>query len=129
MNFEEKSLYQQIHPLKLLTDWGTGIVALYLFWQHALITALLVAFVPSLLVSLWLIRCANLDKYKQSRFGQYVRQHMTRWMQALRLVGYGVMAMAAWYHHAWLMLLGLLAILLAWFRGVLFPFSRDRRGT
>src|SRR3990172_5919992 len=98
MNFEEKSLYQQIHPLKLLTDWSTGILALYSFWQHDLIAALMVAFVPPILVSLLLVRFVQLDKYRQSAFGRYVSKYMTRRMQALRLVGYCLIAMAALYH-------------------------------
>ena len=30
MTLQEKSLHYQIHPARLLMDWGTGIVALYL---------------------------------------------------------------------------------------------------
>jgi len=45
MTLQEKVLYHQIHPLKLITDWGTGLAALYLFWQHALFGALLLALV------------------------------------------------------------------------------------
>ena len=56
MNPEEKYLYHQIHPLKLLTDWVTGIVALYPLWQHKLALALVIALVPPPIVSYVLIR-------------------------------------------------------------------------
>jgi hypothetical protein len=121
MTFREKSLYHQIHPVKLLTDWSTGIIALTLFWQHALFTALALGFIPSILVSLALVRLADLGRYKQSRFGQYVHRYMTRSMEALRLEGYAVMVVGAWFHLAWLILLGLLVVLFGWLRGVIFP--------
>lgn len=121
MTPQEKSLYHQIHPLKLLTDWSTGIVALVLFWRHALFAALAVAFIPSVLVSIALVRWSDLDKYKQSQFGQYIHTYMTRSMEALRLAGYAVMGVGAWIHQAWTIPLGLLVILFAWLRGVIFP--------
>jgi len=34
METREKVLYHQIHPAKLLTDWGTLPIALYLLWQR-----------------------------------------------------------------------------------------------
>jgi hypothetical protein len=29
MNFREKALYHQIHPPKLLADWGTGLISAF----------------------------------------------------------------------------------------------------
>jgi len=121
MNTREKSLYHQIHPLKLATDWSTGLIALYLLWQHDLLPALVVAFVPSVIVSLVLMQWVNLGAYKQSSFGAYISRYMTRLMETIRVAGYVGMAIGAWYHMAWLIPLGLLVVLLAWFRGVLFP--------
>ncbi len=125
MTFQEKSLYHQIHPLKLFTDWSTGFLALYPFWQHKLWTALFIAFVPSILISFILIRFTSLEKYKQSSFGQYVRRYMTRTVEIMRFAGYALMAIGAWYQAAWLIPLGLLVILLAWLRGVIFPNKPD----
>lgn len=125
MTLQEKSLYHQIHPLKLCTDWSTGFIALYPFWQHQLLMALLIAFLPSILVSFILMRFANLEKYEQSAFGKYIRQYMTRPVEMARFAGYAVMAMGAWYHAAWLIPLGLLVILLAWLRGVILPNSSE----
>jgi len=121
MNFEERSLYHQIHPLKLLTDWSTGLLALYLFWRHNLAPALVIAVVPSAIVSFVLIRLANLERYKESMFGRYVRQYMTRQIEVIRLAGYAVMAVGAWAHIIWLIPLGLFIILLGWIRGLIFP--------
>jgi hypothetical protein len=121
MTLQEKILYHQIHPLKLLTDWGAGIIALYPFWQHNLLLALLIAFIPSILVSFLLIRFANLDKYKQSPFGKYIHQYMTHPIEMLRAAGYVLMAGAAWVHAAWAIPVGFLIVLLAWLRGIMFP--------
>ncbi len=121
MNLEERSLYHQIHPLKLFTDWVTGIVALYLFWQHNLALGLVIALVLSAIVSFWLVRFVNLEKYKESSFGKYVRKYMTRHIEAIRLGGYSVMAVGAWMHIIWLIPLGLVIILFGWIRGLIFP--------
>ncbi len=121
MTSQEKSLYHQIHPLKLFTDWSTGLIALYFFWQNNLVIALFIAFVPSIFVSLMLVRFVNLEKYKQSSFGKYIRQYMTRQVELVRLAGYALMALGAWYHVAWLIPIGLLIILLGWLRGVILP--------
>jgi putative flippase GtrA len=121
MDLNEKVLYHQIHPAKLLTDWGTLPLALYLFWRHRWRLALIVAFVPSMIASYLLIRCADLEPYKQSRFGQYVARSMTRSMEGVRLVGAGLMMLVAWKRCRWLLPVGLLIILAAWLRGMFLP--------
>ncbi len=125
MTPREKMLYQQIHPAKLLTDWSMAVVALYGLWLHALAPALVVMFVPPIVASLIIVRWVNLEKYQGSAFGKYVSQSMTHAMELVRLAGMAVMALGAWYHVAWLMPAGLLIILLAWFRGLLFPGRRS----
>jgi hypothetical protein len=72
MELQEKYLYHQIHPLKLLTDWGTGILALYPLWQHNLLPALMIALIPPPIASFLLIRFAGLEKYRNSSFGTYM---------------------------------------------------------
>ena len=121
MNLEEKILYHQIHPLKLFTDWSSGIIALYPFWQHYLVLGLIIALVPAPIVSFLLVRFANLEKYKESSFGKYIRKYMTRQAEVVRFAGYALMAVGAWYHVIWLILLGLIIILFGWFRGLIFP--------
>ncbi len=121
MDFREKQLYHQIHPAKLFTDWSTGFIALYFLWQHNLVVALIIMFVPAIAVSLLMVRYLDLEKYKQSPFGRYVRVYMTRFIEIVRLAGYLVMALGAWYHVFWLIPLGVGIALLGWLRGVLLP--------
>ncbi len=115
MTTREKYLYHQVHPLKLLADWGAGLLALRFFWKHELWMAVAVAVVPPLVVSGILIRFASLEHYVTSKRGEYIKTHMTTARELLRLAGYVVMAFAACYHLPWMMLSGLLIILLAWF--------------
>lgn len=121
MTGQEKALYHQIHPLKLLTDWSTGAASFYLLWHHQLRAALIVMFAPAAIMSALLIHWADLEPQKHSRFGRYVTRYMTRPMQAVRFAGNLVMMVGAWYRRADLLLAGLLAILFGWLRGVLFP--------
>ncbi len=127
MTLQEKSLYHQIHPFKLFTDWSTGIFALYLLWEQNLIAALSVALIPPIVASLLLVQFVDLEKHKQSAFGKYVSQYMTRNMQVLRFVGYFIAAIGAWYHMPWLIPLGLFTILFGWFKGVIFPQKLEER--
>lgn len=57
MSMEEKVLYHQIHPVKLLADWVPGLGSIYLMWRHQLAAMLLSTFIPaglgSLLVIIW----------------------------------------------------------------------------
>jgi hypothetical protein len=119
MTGREPLLYHQIHPLKLITDWGAGSLSFYLLWQHRLGPALLVQLVPPIVVSGVLLRWADLEPQRRSAFGRYIGRSMTPSMQALRLVGNGVMSLGAWYHRPWLLALGLLMILFGWLRGTL----------
>jgi len=52
MDFREKRLYHQIHPLKLATDIGVTPLSLYFVWEHRVAPAMLVGFLPPILVSL-----------------------------------------------------------------------------
>src|SRR5262245_18815231 len=37
MTNREKWLYHQLHPVKLLVDWGAGLISLYPLWRHELV--------------------------------------------------------------------------------------------
>lgn len=124
MDRREKILYHQIHPLKLFTDVSVGFLALRLLWQRKPGWALAVAFGPPLAVSAWLIGRADLEAYKHSRLGKYLAEYMTISMQALRFLGFGVMAGGAWFHIRGLLPLGFALVLLGWLRGLLFPHRR-----
>jgi hypothetical protein len=98
MDFQEKVLYHQIHPAKLFTDISTALLSLYLLWKHRIGAALLVMFVPPVCVSFVLIRRADLDRYRRSRLGSYIRQYMTHMIEAVRFTGMAMMAVGAWFH-------------------------------
>jgi putative flippase GtrA len=120
VNYQEKELYHEIYPLKLFTDWGAGLIALYLLWQHQIVLGLVVAFVPSILASFLIIRTANLERLKQSSFGRYVRRYMSNSIRLIRLTGNVVMMIGAWYHLLYLIPIGLIVIVLAWSGGLVF---------
>ncbi len=126
LSFQEKSLYHQIHPLKLATDIGMTFPSMVLLWQHELIFALVVTFVPSIIVSALILRFANLEPYKDSRLGHYIKHYMSSLVVASRVIGLLVMMVGAWFHIFWLILLGLAIIILAWLRGVLLPDRSER---
>ena len=123
MTLQEKTLYHQIHPLKLATDISTAVVSCALLWIHRAPTALVVGLIPSILISLLLIGFADLASLKHSRFGDYVRKHMTRKVEVLRLLGMGIVWHGAWSHWSWEIATGLLVIGAAW----TWPLSRYAR--
>ncbi len=111
MTIREKVLYHQIHPLKLLTDGSAAVVSLYLLWQRRLRPALIVQFVPALVVSSALIRRADLEPQRRSAFGRHVKDYMAPSMQGVRFAGNAVMSLGAWRRRPGLLLVGLLMIL------------------
>ena len=125
MTLREKLLYHQIHPLKLATDIGVTFPSCYLLWRHHLIAALAITLLPPIIVSVIIINAFDLEPYKHSPFGKYLATSMTREMEALRLVGFVLVAVASWWHQVWLLPCGLLIVLLAWLRGVI--WSADRK--
>src|SRR3954447_5189454 len=127
MNGKEKVLYQQIHPAKLATDFGTALVAAALLWRHRFGAAMAVGFLPSIVVTVGLVRSGHLEGLKDSRLGRYIRLYMTRGVEAVRFAGVGVFWVAAWGHWPFLMALGFVTVLLAWARGLIWPQSRQSR--
>ena len=77
MTPQEKILYHQIHPLKLCTDICAEVVSLYLFWKRKLIAGFVVLLVPPIIASTLIIKWVDLEAYKQSAFGRYLRTYMT----------------------------------------------------
>ncbi len=121
MTLEEKKIYSQIHPVKLLTDVVTGFGAVYLLWYHDLIAAVCLAFIPSTVVSLILIAKTDLEKYKESAFGTYLRKHMaSKSSDWIRFAGFVVMLTGGWINMLWLAAVGFLVILFVWMKGLIF---------
>lgn len=98
LTFAERALYHQIHPAKLFADIATALIGLDLFWRHELIPGLIIAVLPPVLVSAVLVREANLERYRSSPMGAYVRRFMPPWVQALRFFAVAFAFYAAWYH-------------------------------
>ena len=117
MNLKEKYLYHQIHPFKLFTDIGAAFGSLYLLWRHQLAFALVVALAPPLLVSMLLMRYADLEPYRQSAFGKYIARSMSHAMEAVRLTGMVVAALGAWHQSLWIIVAGTAIVLVGWLRG------------
>jgi hypothetical protein len=120
MNIIDKTLYHQIHPFKMTTDVISAFVAVYLFWLHLIIEGLLVAFVPSLMISLFMIKLMDFERQKQSNFGKYVKRYMGRGTDTVRSVGFLVMLAGGWFHFTWMVALGFLVIILTWINGLIF---------
>ncbi len=119
MTPQEKSLYHQIHPLKLVTDISAEIISLYLFWQRKLVAGLMVCLIPPIIVSFLLMKFANLEPYKKSNFGKYISVAMTPLAIALRVLGTIVTHLGAWYRVPALIPTGLGIVLLGWLKGTI----------
>jgi hypothetical protein len=127
MTPQEKTLYHQIHPLKLFTDISAEAVSLYLFWKRKLIAGLVVLLVPPIIVSTLIIKWVDLEAYKQSAFGRYIRAYMTPLVVVVRILGTVVTHIGAWYRKPVLIPLGLMIVLLGWLRGILWPKRAEER--
>ena len=117
MDVHDRLLYHQIHPLKLATDISTAVVAAVAFWHHALLSGALVGFLPSLGVTLGLLRWGTLEPYAHSPFGRYVASFMTRRVEGARLLGLVPLWGGAWARQPTAMAFGALWILACWLWG------------
>jgi hypothetical protein len=126
MTPQEKVLYHQIHPLKLLADMSAEVISLYLFWRRKLFAGLLASFLPPILASLLIIRWVDLEPYKQSAFGNYLHRYMTPPVVAARILGTVITHLGAWFHRPLLIPLGLGLVLLGWLRGLLWSEKMEK---
>ncbi len=130
MTLEEKKIYHQIHPVKLFTDIVTGFGAVYLLWLHDnLIVAVCLAFIPSTIVSMILIAKTDLEKYRDSAFGRYLRRHMaSKASDWIRFGGFAVMLTGGWINKLWLIAVGFMIILFVWMKGLIFRAPGLKKG-
>jgi hypothetical protein len=61
----------------MITDVVSAFGAVYLLWEQYLIIGVCIAFIPSTVLSMVLIAKVDLEKYKNSAFGVYIRKHMS----------------------------------------------------
>ena len=120
MNVFDKTLYHQIHPFKMVSDVVTAFIAVYLFWLHLIVAGLIVAFVPSLTISFFMIRTMDFEKQKDSSFGRYVKRYMGRGSDTARSIGFLIMLAGGWFQIIWIILLGFLVIIAAWLNGLVY---------
>ena len=118
MDLGEKVLYHQIHPAKLAADVGGSLVSIYLMWRRRFVAAMLGAFVPAVVASVLVIRYADLERRKHSRFGRYMQRYMNRRVEAWRFFGQVVMWVGAWYRVGKLIPIGLATVVAAWVSGL-----------
>ena len=119
MGLGEKVLYHQIHPAKLAADVGGSLASTYLMWRRRFVAAMLAAFVPAVLASVLVIRYADLERRKHSRFGRYMHRYMDRRvLDAWRFIGQVVMWVGAWHRVGKLVPTGLAIVVAAWASGV-----------
>jgi len=118
MDFGEKVLYHQIHPAKLAADVGGSLVSTYLMWRRRFAWAMFAAFVPAAVASILVIRYADLERRKHSRFGRYVHRYMDWRVDAWRFCGQVVIWVGAWYRVGTLVPIGLAIVVAAWASGV-----------
>ncbi|MBI2427536.1 MAG: hypothetical protein HYV29_01820 [Ignavibacteriales bacterium] len=119
MTLQEKNLYQQIHPARLITDWAAGIAACYLFWQNDIWLGVAISFVPSLIVSLLVIRFADLEKIRQSTFGDYFKRTYSKRVDLIRFAGFVVTAGASWWQNIPGVAAGIVIIIATWTYGLM----------
>jgi hypothetical protein len=118
LTFRERVLYHQIHPAKLFADIATALVAIDLFWRHALAPGLIIALLPPLLVSAVLLQEGNLERYRSSPMGAYLRRFMPPWVQAVRLFGVAFAFYASWHHVPAGVYGGLALVAVCWANGL-----------
>jgi hypothetical protein len=119
MTLKEKVLYHQIHPAKLATDISASIVSGYLVWQHQLLLGIVIAFAMATIGSLVVLKFCELQWLANSRLGRYVARHMTRPIEAWRMLGQLVVWIGCWYHQWVTILLGALMVIAAWMFGLM----------
>lgn len=115
MNLRERALYHQVHPLKLVIDIGSAVVALLLFAQHRFALAVVVLLVPPAIASAYLVAVARLDYMSRTHAGQRMHR-MTSTATLLRLIGMTAMCIGAWRRDWALILAGAAAIGWVWLR-------------
>ena len=91
MTAKEKILYHQIHPLKLFVDVLTSALTTYFSWHHNVIWFSILFLIPSIIVTIILVKYADLNYLKNSDFGKYINVYMTKAIEAIRFSGQIVM--------------------------------------
>jgi hypothetical protein len=113
----DRERYHQLHPAKLVADWGTAIVAGGLLWWRHPIGALVVGFVPSILIS-WIFLSGrfdrSLDAIRDGSAARTIAPHLSAGVNAIRFAGLALAWAGCWLHAAWMLPAGVFVILAGW---------------
>lgn len=125
MTARDRERYHQLHPAKLLVDWGTAIVAGGLLWWRQPVSAVAVGFGPSIVATLVFLSGRldhSLEAIRSRPVAHAIAPQLSADVNALRFAGLAVSWAGCWFHHAWLLPAGMFVILggwwVAWWRGV-----------
>ena len=99
----------------------TSFASTWLLWQARWAAAAIVAFVPSIAVSVLVFWRADLARLSRTPMGRYVATFMSRKVEGIRLGGQAVMWAGAATHILWLVPSGFMIIVFAWMGGLLVP--------
>jgi len=125
MTRSDKLLYHQIHPFKLLVDFGTSFASTWLIWEAHWSLAVGVGFLPSIITSAFLVALADLERYRHTALGLYIASHLTPSVTVTRILGQLLMWTGAAVHIPWLLPFGFIVIVFAWLHGLVSPVRRD----
>lgn len=109
MNLLDKIRYVEIHPFKISADIFGGIIGIYLLWQHYLILALSITYLPSFATGFLLMKYVNLEKYKNSKAGRYIKDKSLLF-EMISFMGQAVIGLGAWYHNMSVIVIGAFTI-------------------
>ena len=125
MTARDRERYHQLHPAKLLVDWGTAIVAGGLIWGRRPASAVAVGFGPSILVTLAFLSGRldhTLEAIRNRPAARAIAPELSADVNTLRFAGLAVSWAGCWFHRPWLLPAGVFVIVsawwLAWRRGV-----------
>ena len=79
---------------------------------------MVIAFIPSLIVSLIIVRFVDLEKIKNSQFGRYYKRTYTKTVDLIRFGGFVVMAGSSWEQSLPAVGIGLAIIIGTWTYGL-----------
>lgn len=119
MTLAERLLYHQIHPLKVGTVVVAGMLSLALLWQRSLRAGFYVVTVPPATASAVIVTAANLEPYRSSPAGAYLRTYITPLAHLVRYASFGVMMAASWRRNVLSLGVGSGGLAVSWLYGLL----------
>lgn len=114
MRLADRVLIHQVHPVKISADVTASLVSNVLLWRSRPKAAAAVRVAIPVAGSVIVLSLADLDALARTRRGRWVRAHMPRSAEAVRLGGDAVMAVGARRRSPALLVVGALVIAVGW---------------